>query len=256
MSEGFDIEGKKYISSKRAAEITGYTKDYVGQLCRMGKIDAKLIGRNWFVGEDSIRAHRFEGEEQTAEVQLAEEVTAQLTAPVPSPAVFTSSIYSVPALSRKIRVRGSDIGVRFYPGEVLFYDDDRPLAIDLLKKPSYSALQDDLAVDKVSEGMLVSAPIVAEEEQKIPIRYIPSYASMSRSTGHSASDMKVSKKELKESVASPFINRVLGISAAFSILVVALGVGTLVIGTQKVTELTAIAGNSTVSNSYSIDFSM
>lgn len=53
------IGNKVYISSKRAAEITGYAKDYIGQLCREGRIDARLIGRNWYLFEDSIRGHRF-----------------------------------------------------------------------------------------------------------------------------------------------------------------------------------------------------
>lgn len=56
------IGDKTYISSKRAAEITGYAKDYVGQLCREGYVDAKMVGRSWYVYEPSIRAHRF-GEE-------------------------------------------------------------------------------------------------------------------------------------------------------------------------------------------------
>jgi len=51
------IEGKNYISSKRAAEITGYTKDYVGQLARAGKILATRVGRSWYVGEDGIKQH-------------------------------------------------------------------------------------------------------------------------------------------------------------------------------------------------------
>ncbi|MGB4076414.1 MAG: hypothetical protein WBK28_01780 [Minisyncoccia bacterium] len=54
------IDGKTYISSKRAASITGYAKDYVGQLCREGRIEARLIGRSWYVYEPSLEAHRFE----------------------------------------------------------------------------------------------------------------------------------------------------------------------------------------------------
>lgn len=53
------IGDKTYISSKRAAEITGYAKDYVGQLCREGRVEATLVGRSWYVLESSIRAHRF-----------------------------------------------------------------------------------------------------------------------------------------------------------------------------------------------------
>ncbi len=53
------IGEKTYVSSKRAAKITGYAKDYVGQLCREGRVEAKLVGRNWYVLEASIMEHRF-----------------------------------------------------------------------------------------------------------------------------------------------------------------------------------------------------
>ncbi len=53
------LDGKIYVSSKRSAKITGYAKDYVGQLCREGKVEARLVGRNWYVLETSIREHRF-----------------------------------------------------------------------------------------------------------------------------------------------------------------------------------------------------
>lgn len=52
-----NLKGKKYISSKRAHEITGYTKDYVGQLARGGKIPAERVGRAWYIDEDALRAH-------------------------------------------------------------------------------------------------------------------------------------------------------------------------------------------------------
>lgn len=54
------IDGKTYISSKKAAVITGYAKDYVGQLCREGRVEARLVGRSWYVYEPSLSAHRFE----------------------------------------------------------------------------------------------------------------------------------------------------------------------------------------------------
>lgn len=60
------IGDKIYISSKRAAEITGYAKDYVGQLCREGRVEATLVGRSWYVLETSIRDHRFGGEESVS----------------------------------------------------------------------------------------------------------------------------------------------------------------------------------------------
>src|SRR3989344_28484 len=48
------LAGEKYISSRRASEITGYATDYIGQLCRAGKIKCQRIGRDWVVSETDI----------------------------------------------------------------------------------------------------------------------------------------------------------------------------------------------------------
>ena len=68
MEEELILDGKRYISTKRAAQLTGYTKDYVGQLCRAGKIDAKLVGRSWYVNEEELRDHKSEGRRSKTEV--------------------------------------------------------------------------------------------------------------------------------------------------------------------------------------------
>lgn len=57
------IGDEKYISTKRAAKITGYAKDYVGQLCREGRVSARQVGRAWYVLETAIKEHRF-GEDE------------------------------------------------------------------------------------------------------------------------------------------------------------------------------------------------
>ena len=58
MEDSITLDGKRYISSKRAAQLGGYTKDYVGQMCRSGKLTAKLLGRNWYILEDSLKSHK------------------------------------------------------------------------------------------------------------------------------------------------------------------------------------------------------
>lgn len=70
------IGDKIYISSKKAAEITGYAKDYVGQLCREGRVEATLVGRSWYVLESSIREHRFGKEEKESILEDLESETA------------------------------------------------------------------------------------------------------------------------------------------------------------------------------------
>jgi hypothetical protein len=75
------IGDKIYISSKKAAEITGYAKDYVGQLCREGRVEATLVGRSWYVLEESIREHRF-GKEETEAVLEDLETETSFISPV------------------------------------------------------------------------------------------------------------------------------------------------------------------------------
>jgi len=58
MNSDLYFDGKKYISSSRAAKISGYVNDYIGQLCRDGKLDCRMIGRSWYVSFDSILAHK------------------------------------------------------------------------------------------------------------------------------------------------------------------------------------------------------
>lgn len=52
------LDGRRYISVKRAAALADYTTDYVGQLCRGGKIEATRMGRNWYVDEASLIEHK------------------------------------------------------------------------------------------------------------------------------------------------------------------------------------------------------
>jgi hypothetical protein len=52
------LNGKNYVKASVIARDLGYTADYVGQLCRGGKVDAKLFGRSWYVHKDSIGDHK------------------------------------------------------------------------------------------------------------------------------------------------------------------------------------------------------
>lgn len=58
MKDNLILQDKNYISAKRAADIFGYASDYVGQLCRAGKLDSQMVGKSWFVTQESIIKHR------------------------------------------------------------------------------------------------------------------------------------------------------------------------------------------------------
>jgi hypothetical protein len=57
MSDELFLSGKTYVSSKRAAETSGYAQDYIGQLCRGGLIDAQRVGGLWYVSMDSLNSY-------------------------------------------------------------------------------------------------------------------------------------------------------------------------------------------------------
>lgn len=52
------VKGEKYIKASLIAKKFGYTADYVGQLCRSKQVKATLVGRSWYVNEDSLRSHK------------------------------------------------------------------------------------------------------------------------------------------------------------------------------------------------------
>src|SRR5262245_59436630 len=58
MTQEIDLGGTIYVSSKRAAEISGYAQDYIGQLARSGQIDAKRISGLWYIQQDSLKSHK------------------------------------------------------------------------------------------------------------------------------------------------------------------------------------------------------
>ena len=52
-----NFDGKRFIPTKEAVRLSGYSADYVGQLCRGGKLDCRMIGRLWYVAEESLNNH-------------------------------------------------------------------------------------------------------------------------------------------------------------------------------------------------------
>ncbi len=65
MSGSIFFDGKRFVSAGEAAEASDFTRDYVGKLCREGKVSARRVGKQWFVDfesfqkflEDQARAH-------------------------------------------------------------------------------------------------------------------------------------------------------------------------------------------------------
>ncbi|MDB5239111.1 MAG: hypothetical protein JWO00_446, partial [Candidatus Parcubacteria bacterium] len=58
MKSSISVNGRQYISASRASEITKYSRDYIGQLCRAGKVPATMVVRSWFVDLDALITYK------------------------------------------------------------------------------------------------------------------------------------------------------------------------------------------------------
>ncbi|MEY3783759.1 MAG: hypothetical protein RLZZ230_81 [Candidatus Parcubacteria bacterium] len=89
MLDVLEIDGKKLSPIKEAANAVSYSRDYVTRLAREGKIFATVVGRQWFVDLDSLKAYsqnmvleqevrkRQLSEERKQECQVRDSVIAQ-----------------------------------------------------------------------------------------------------------------------------------------------------------------------------------
>src|SRR3989344_9003329 len=73
MSDSMFIQGKAYISSKRASELSGYAQDYIGQLARKGLIDAQRVGGLWFVSQASLTEYKSNADRYTPQLPQKKE---------------------------------------------------------------------------------------------------------------------------------------------------------------------------------------
>lgn len=105
--ETVTLEGKEYVKAKSAARELGYTSDYIGQLCRAGKIDSRLVGRSWYVdigelsshkqsrygtkGTKSIKVHVSKSEEKGNRISIHQ--IAELPTSAASSQKFTKHVY-------------------------------------------------------------------------------------------------------------------------------------------------------------------
>ena len=76
------LDGIEYVRASVIAKRFRYTADYVGQLCRNKKIDARLVGRSWYVNPlsmDEYRAGRHQKREATQQTEFVAEESANIT---------------------------------------------------------------------------------------------------------------------------------------------------------------------------------
>ena len=243
MKDSFIIEGKKYISSKRASAISDYSSDYIGQLCRANKLDCKMIGRAWFVTEESVHLHKaiISREESVrnrienlkgkvdavskntfTKVVINKDSTPAISSiPVTSP--ITNSIATpAPAIPWTITQKVSSIKSPY-----IYSDDSRPLLPELKKKETEKIISSVIEtkkqeVSKVSKNLskevvAVSAPIVSTPSISEKKSSVAKTVSISESliAKNSISYLNLTRQIILQRVIAPAL-----------VLIVMFGVGT------------------------------
>ncbi len=166
MSSQLTIEGVEYISSKRAAEITGYSQDYVGQLARAGKILGKRVGGLWYIVSDSLSGYK----------QIADAYTPTPPAEVPKTSEDSSAVtlegktYVSAARASKLTSYHQDyIGQLARGGKILSKQIGKRWYIDVEALKAHKKEKDSLlgAVQASSVGLERSAPGVNNQEMNL-----------------------------------------------------------------------------------------
>jgi hypothetical protein len=123
-----ELDGVEYVKASVAAKRFQYTADYIGQLCRGRKIDARLVGRTWFVNPISLEEHKQQRYQKT-ELAKTTSVSASDTAsnkkvervPVPPPAKVKTprAIYNSTAPSRRTEERTLRVSYELDDGHLI-----------------------------------------------------------------------------------------------------------------------------------------
>jgi hypothetical protein len=75
--ETLEHNGVTYVKVSVLAKRFNYTTDYIGQLCRQGKVEAKLVGRSWFVRESSLLEHGSDRLKNTRPNEILSKINAK-----------------------------------------------------------------------------------------------------------------------------------------------------------------------------------
>jgi len=138
------LEGIDFVKASEVAKQFGYTSDYIGQLCRSKKINARLVGRTWFVNIPSLEAHR-EGRYQNIRVAKSEELAAEaVTEKIEKSDVakktYLKRVESPHARTRNLRVSDSE-GSHDQVRSLSYEQDEFSLIPSIGSKPKVTLLK-------------------------------------------------------------------------------------------------------------------
>ena len=90
----------KYISLKEAAELSGYSADYVGQLIRSGKLPGKQVFLNvaWMTTKEALEGYMNKDKKAEKQPWTIESMKAEWLSPEGLSRLYTFFIWAVAAI--------------------------------------------------------------------------------------------------------------------------------------------------------------
>ena len=167
---------QNFISTREAAKLSGYNSDYLGRLCREGKIEATRIGRAWIVNKNSLLSFVADQEEQkkknaealaqAREVEYKAAQEAKVIAPVvvEEAPVEVVSLPTAPVIAASVP---EEVVVETLPEPVIASQEPvlSPIQLPDLRKKSPITIREirDRAVAAVIALLIVTGSFVAAE---------------------------------------------------------------------------------------------
>lgn len=137
------FDGEEYVTSARAAELTGYAQDYVGELARTKEISARKVGRHWLVHKKEILAHKRDKDALLAHVQAG------------------SAGFSPVRVGEITNIQKPEITTKYF-------SDDSPLLPQTVARPTDQGVESGSAIS-IPGGASDYFPRISAESYKIPI---------------------------------------------------------------------------------------
>jgi hypothetical protein len=164
--EYISVGEKTFVKANKIARELGYTADYIGQLCRADKVEAKLIGRSWYVEESSIRSHkhnRYRSTKATTQKELQQAISERKPERAAAPTQVERAIHQAPLPSgRFYRHQSATLIAPRYA------QDDAEL-LPVLKKPAPAKLPK----PRILSVSLADAETISVENKEKESRFSP-----------------------------------------------------------------------------------
>ncbi len=159
--------GATYVKANTLAKRHRYTTDYLGQLCRAGKVDAQLVGRAWYVNEKSLLTHKIDRNKDTRSNEILSKITPEI---VPAdPEMVKVAIHST--LSKKTHRQFFSDELRptlehHWQDRAVLYGDDSSTLVPQVTNKIVTTLVQSLPSDEKT----VAIPIDLVEPEKVVVK--------------------------------------------------------------------------------------